>query len=1050
MVSNMTLFPSNITCSAANGSPIKCFGEIVACITIPKLRREFNWTFIVAEVAMPMLGMDFLHHYNLLIDCGNKTLRDNHTTLLASLKSSFMEVPSVQAQLQIENPVITSLLQEYSSLTSPIDLNSLTCKTDGPCHYIETGDSPPVFARARRLPDDKLKAAKAEFDILLKSGIIRPSKSSWASPLHLVPKKTPGTWRPCGDFRALNNITKQDRYPIPNIQSLSQRLHHSTIFSKIDLQRAYHQIPIRPDDVEKTAVITPFGLFEFLSMPFGLKNAGATFQRVMDSIFRDLPFVFTYLDDCLIFSNSKEEHETHLKQVFQLLQENSFKISLEKCEFFRTSLTFLGYKVSSEGLTPPSEKKEAITAFPLPPDSAALRKFLGMIGYYRRFIPNFAKIIFPLSEKAKLHPKDKQLSWTEEEIATFQEIKEALQNATTLPFSLPNVTHLQLVTDSSQTSIGAALHQMIDGQPVPVDFYSKKLSEPQRKYSAFDRELLAAYYSVLHFKHILEGRTVTLCTDHKPLVSAFYSKNPAKSDRQQRHLSVLNEYITSMHYIRGEDNIVADTFSRISSVTVDAVDLPALAQLQETDEEIKQYHTRLRSYPLQDNLKIWCETSTSHPRPFLPKSSRLQICNNLHQMSHPGVKGSLRLIKTRYFWPCMDRDVRLFVRTCEQCQTSKVHRYTKQPITPVEIPSSRFETVHIDIVGPFSPSATCGSSSPVFRYLLTCIDRNTKWTEAFPITNTTAKSVAYAFMQWISRFGVPLYVISDRGPQFESEFFTELSHMIGFHRLRTSAYHPQANSQIERFHRSLKTALMARKENWLLSLPIILLSLRCIPNDSGYSAFEAVTGKTPLCPMEILQSTPNNKQSLDSFMKKFMAHMKELDFRELPTFHPSQNSSYMPKELQTCTHVFLRTDRIRKSLEAPYSGPYEVLQRMNRCFKIKLRDGRTDVVSIGRLKPAIMKTPTKLPSDVTDVPTSDVPDVPTSDAPDVPTSDAPDVPTSDAPDVPTSDAPDVPFPYVPDVSTPDVTDGLVPRRNPLRRVRFREDVHSVSRWGTDI
>src|ERR1044072_1142646 len=183
--------------------------------------------------------------------------------------------------------------------------------------------------------------------------------------------------------------------------------------------------------------------------------------------------------------------------------------------------------------------------------------------------------------------------------------------------------------------------------------------------------------------------------------------------------------------------------------------------------------------------------------------------------------------------------------------------------------------------------------------------------------------------------------------------------------------------------------------------------------------------------MEILQSTPNNKQSLDSFMKKFMAHMKELDFRELPTFHPSQSSSYMPKELQTCTHVFVRTDRIRKSLEAPYSGPYEVLQRMDRCFKIKLRDGRTDVVSIGILKPAIMKTPTKLPSDVTDVPTSDAPDVPTSDVPDVPTSDAPDIPASDEPDFLSTDVLDVS-----DVSTPDVTDGLIPRRNPLRRVRF--------------
>ena len=197
MVNNMSLFPSNITCSAANGSPIKCFGEIVTCIHIRKLRREFTWTFIVADISMPILGMDFLHHFNLLIDCGSKTLRDNYTTLLAPLKVPTNEVPSLQAQFPTENSAISSLLKDFPSLTQPIDLTNLQFKPDGPCHYIETGDSPPVFARARNLPEDKLRAAKAEFEVMLKSGIIRPSKSSWASPLHLVPKKTPGTWTPC-------------------------------------------------------------------------------------------------------------------------------------------------------------------------------------------------------------------------------------------------------------------------------------------------------------------------------------------------------------------------------------------------------------------------------------------------------------------------------------------------------------------------------------------------------------------------------------------------------------------------------------------------------------------------------------------------------------------------------------------------------------------------------------------------------------------------------------------------------------------------------------
>lgn len=373
---NLPLLPTNFTCSAANDLPIKCHGEITTSLIIPKLRREFRWTFLVADIIMPILGFDFLEFYKLVIDCGNKTLQDKTTSLLTPLQATSTKIPALQFQVQHSHPFIQTLLQDYPALSSPVNLHMSSRRTTGPFHYIETGDAPPVFAKPRRLSEHKLKAAKEEFKELLDAGIIRPSKSPWSSPLHLVPKKTPGSWRACGDFRALNSISKADRYGIPHIHSLGNLLHGSSIFSKVDLTRAYHQIKIRPEDIQKTAVTTPFGLYEYISMPFGLKNAGATFQRVMDSIFRDLPFVFTYIDDLLIFSPSEELHRDHLRQIFKVLHENSFRISLEKCEFFKTSIRFLGYNVSEKGLCIQEDKKSEFAAYPLPPDSQLFAAFL--------------------------------------------------------------------------------------------------------------------------------------------------------------------------------------------------------------------------------------------------------------------------------------------------------------------------------------------------------------------------------------------------------------------------------------------------------------------------------------------------------------------------------------------------------------------------------------------------------------------------------------------------------------------------------------------------
>lgn len=343
---------------AANGTSIKTFGQ--RTVTIRLGSRNMTWRFTVADVTQPILGTDFLCHHHLLVDMSHRRLMDAKTfeTFHVSAAPDFAFCVHTIHDANLND--FERLLMDHPALLRPTFSGSLPAH--GIQHYIQT-TGPPVHARARRLPPEKLAVARREFDQMEQMGIVRRCNSPWSSPLHVAPKSD-GGWRPCGDYRRLNAATIDDRYPVPNIQDFTSNLSDKTIFSKIDLVRGYHQVPVAEEDIKKTAVITPFGLYEFLRMPFGLKNAAQAFQRLMDLICTGLTNVFVYLDDILIASTDNEQHVKDLTELFKRLESNGLVVNRRKCVFGVKSIEFLAHQVSASGIAPLEAKVDAVRNSP--------------------------------------------------------------------------------------------------------------------------------------------------------------------------------------------------------------------------------------------------------------------------------------------------------------------------------------------------------------------------------------------------------------------------------------------------------------------------------------------------------------------------------------------------------------------------------------------------------------------------------------------------------------------------------------------------------------
>ena len=865
-----------------------------------------------------------------------------HSHCLRSAQSPTSEPPPVAVP-----PDLSSVPQVYHDLApvfSKEQALSLPPHRPYDCAIELLPGAPHPSSRLYKLNRPEQLVMEKYIQESLTAGIIRPSSSPVGAGFFFVGKKD-GTLRPCVDYRGLNNITVKNKYPLPLIDSAFVPLQGASIFTTLDLRNAYHLVRIRKGDEWKTAFNTPLGHFEYLVMPFGLSNAPAVFQALVNDVLRDMlgRFVFVYLDDILIYSRSLQDHQVHVRSVLQRLLENKLFVKTEKCEFHASTTSFLGFVISKGELRMDPAKVSAVADWPTPTNRKQLQRFNGFANFYRRFVRNYSTMAAPLTA---LTSSSVPFRWTPEAEAAFSNLKRLFISSPILVY--PDRS-LQFVveTDASETGVGAILSQRspLDNKMHPCAFFSHKLDPPERNYDVGNRELLAVVLALEEWRHWLEGaeHPFIVWTDHRNL--AYIQTAKRLNSRQARWALFLGRFNFTLTYRPGSRNVKPDALSRQFTVE----------ELHAEPETIVPQSCIIAALTWEVEATVR-QAQITQPDPgtgppnclFVPDSVRSQVLQWAHSSRltcHPGIHRTISFLKRRFWWPTMDTDTRSFVAACTVCCRNKTStKRSSGLLRPLPIPGRPWSHIALDFVTGLPPSE--GNT-----VVLTVIDRFSKAAHFIALPKLpSARETADLLVHNVFRIhGLPSDIVSDRGPQFSSQVWRAFCTAIGATASLTSGYHPQSNGQSERANQEMEAALRcvsaAEPSSWSARLPWVEYAHNTLPNaSSGMSPFLCSLGyEPPLFPDQEVEitvpSVQDNMRRCHSTWRRARAALLRASSRTqvqanrrrtpAPAYAPGDRVWLHSRDLP------LQVDS--RKLAPRYVGPFEVEAIVNPCaVRLKL------------------------------------------------------------------------------------------------------------------